>query len=58
MKGNGLCAMGVRSERTAATALQTNCSWTIIDVPDVGHDRKRMSATAAPVVSAVMRNGY
>jgi hypothetical protein len=49
-----LCPHG----RTAAAALQTSCAWTIIDVPNVGHDGKRMSAAAAPVVPAVMRKGH
>ena len=48
----------VRSGHIAAAALRTSCAWIIIDVPDVGHDGKRMSAAAAPVVSAVMREGY
>jgi len=45
----------VRSGRNAAAALETNCAWRIIDVPNVGHDGKLMSAAAAPVVSAAMR---
>ena len=48
----------VSSGRAAAAALQTRCAWTIIDVPNVGHDGKRMSAAAAPVVYAAMREGY
>jgi hypothetical protein len=48
----------VRTGRSAAAALRTSCAWTIIDVPDVGHDGKRMSVAAAPVVSAAMREGY
>jgi hypothetical protein len=47
----------VRSGHAAAAVLQTSCAWTIIDVPDVGHDGKRMSVAAAPVVSAAMREG-
>jgi pimeloyl-ACP methyl ester carboxylesterase len=47
----------IRSGRTAAVALRTSCAWTIIDVPDVGHDGKQMSVAAAPVVSAAMREG-
>jgi poly(3-hydroxybutyrate) depolymerase len=47
----------VRSGHAAAAALQTSCAWTIIDVPAVGHDGKRMSVAAAPVVSAAMREG-
>jgi poly(3-hydroxybutyrate) depolymerase len=45
----------VRSGHNAAAALRTDCAWTIIDVPDVGHDGKRMSAAAARVVSAALR---
>jgi hypothetical protein len=45
----------VRSGHAIAAALQTSCAWTVIDVPDVGHDGKRMSAAAAPIVSAAMR---
>jgi poly(3-hydroxybutyrate) depolymerase len=48
----------VRFGRTAAASLHTRCAWTIIDVPNVGHDGKRMSAAAAPVVSAALRDGY
>ena len=47
----------VRSGHNAAAALQTSCAWTIIDVPGVGHDGKRMSAAAAPVVAAALRDG-
>jgi len=47
----------VRSGHSAAAALQTNCAWTIIDVPGVGHDGKRMSAAAAPVITTAMREG-
>jgi poly(3-hydroxybutyrate) depolymerase len=45
----------VHSGRAAAAALRTSCAWTLIDVPDVGHDGKRMSIAAAPVISAAMR---
>jgi hypothetical protein len=34
--------------------LQTSCAWEVIDVSDVGHDGKLMSAAAAPIVSAAM----
>jgi hypothetical protein len=44
----------VRSGHAAAAALQTSCAWTVIDVPGVGHDGKRMAAVAAPIVSAAM----
>jgi len=44
----------VRSGHAAAAALQTSCAWKVIDVPGVGHDGERMSAAAAPVISAAM----
>jgi hypothetical protein len=44
----------VRCGQAAAAALQTRCAWTVIDVPGVGHDGRRMSAAAAPVVAAAM----
>jgi hypothetical protein len=44
----------VRSGQATAAALQTSCAWTVIDVPGVGHDGERMSAAAAPIVSAAM----
>jgi hypothetical protein len=44
----------VRSGHAAAAALQIGCAWTVIDVPGVGHDGERMSAAAAPIVSAAM----
>ena len=39
---------------TAAEALGTRCAWTVINVPDVGHDGERMSIAAAPVVAAAL----
>ena len=45
----------VRAGYAAAAALQTACAWTIVEVPGVGHDGKRMSAAAAPIVAAAMR---
>jgi hypothetical protein len=47
----------VRSGHAAAAALRTSCAWRVIDVPGVGHDGKRMSAAAAPVVAAALRVG-
>jgi hypothetical protein len=47
----------VRSGHAAAAALQASCAWTVIDVPGVGHDGKRMSAAAAPVIAAALRVG-
>jgi len=39
----------------AAETLGTRCAWTVINVPDVGHDGERMSIAAAPVVAAALR---
>ncbi len=44
----------VRNGHAAADALATRCAWTVIDVPDVGHDGAGMSAAAAPVVAAAL----
>jgi poly(3-hydroxybutyrate) depolymerase len=44
----------VRAGHAMAEALQTRCSWTVIDVPDVGHDGERMSVAAAPIVAAAL----
>ena len=44
----------IRAGHETAAALQTTCAWTIVDVPDVGHDGKDMSAAAAPIVAAVI----
>jgi hypothetical protein len=30
-------------------------AWRVIDVPDVGHDGRRMSAAAAPVICEALR---
>jgi hypothetical protein len=40
--------------RLTAAALQTSSAWTVIDVPNVGHDGELMSAAAAQIVSAGM----
>ena len=45
----------VRAGHAAAEALGTRCAWTVINVPDVGHDGERMSIAAAPVVAAALR---
>ena len=44
----------VRAGHAAAAALQSSCSWTVIDVPGVGHDGKGMSAAATRIVAAAM----
>jgi poly(3-hydroxybutyrate) depolymerase len=45
----------VRSGQATAEVLQTRCAWTVINVPDVGHDGERMSDAAAPMVAAALR---
>ncbi len=40
--------------RTAADALDCHCAWSVIDVPDVGHDGERMSHAAAPLIAAAL----
>ncbi len=47
----------VRAGHAAAEALGTRCAWSVINVPDVGHDGRRMSVAAAPVVAAVLHGG-
>jgi len=37
--------------RAAAEALGVALAWTLIDVPDVGHDGRRMSDAAAPLIA-------
>lgn len=44
----------VRAGHAAAEALQARCTWTVIDVPDVGHDGRRMSIAAAPIVAGAL----
>jgi predicted esterase len=44
----------VRAGHATAEALRTRCAWTVINVPDVGHDGERMSVAAAPVVAAAL----
>jgi poly(3-hydroxybutyrate) depolymerase len=44
----------VAMARAQAERLGARCTWTIIDVPGVGHDGRRMSAAAAPVVAAAL----
>ena len=45
----------VRLGHEAARALGAVCAWRVIDVPDVGHDGRRMSQAAAPIVAAAFR---
>jgi poly(3-hydroxybutyrate) depolymerase len=44
----------VRLGHAAARSLGTHCTWTVIDVPDVGHDGLGMSIAAAPVIAAAL----
>ena len=44
----------IETARAAAAARGIACAWTITDVPGVAHDGARMSAAAAPVLSAAL----
>jgi len=44
----------VRLGHETARALGTRCSWTVTDVPGVGHDGHGMSIAAAPVIAAAL----
>jgi hypothetical protein len=44
----------VRIGREAAIRLGVPLAWTVIDVPDVGHDGRRMSDAAAPLIAAAL----
>lgn len=44
----------VRAGREAAATLGVACAWRVIDVADVGHDGRRMSEAAAPVIAAAL----
>lgn len=44
----------VHAGRAAAQALGTGCAWTVINVPDVGHDGEQMSVAAAPVLAKAL----
>jgi hypothetical protein len=41
----------LRVGQSSAVDLAVNLAWKVIDVPDVGHDGRRMSEAAAPVVA-------
>ena len=41
--------------RAVAARLGTDCKWRVIDVENVGHDGRRMSDAAAPVIAAALR---
>jgi hypothetical protein len=42
----------LRIGQAAAATLGVKLAWTVIDVPDVGHDGHRMSDAAAPLIAA------
>lgn len=44
----------VQAGHAAAESMGTRCAWSVINVPDVGHDGERMSIAAAPVVAAAL----
>ena len=44
----------IDAARDAAKRYGVACAWTILDVTDVGHDAKQMSAAAAPVLAAAL----
>jgi poly(3-hydroxybutyrate) depolymerase len=44
----------IANARNAAARDGLRCAWTIVDVADVGHDGERMSAAAAPILSAAL----
>ena len=46
----------VRNGHAAAAALGVDCAWRVIDVPGVGHDGRRMSAAAAPIIAATLHH--
>jgi hypothetical protein len=45
----------LRLGREAAAALGIPLAWTVIDVQDVGHDGRRMSDAAAPLIAQALR---
>ena len=44
----------IAAARDAAKRYGVPCAWTLIDVADVGHDGRQMSAAAAPVLAAAL----
>jgi hypothetical protein len=47
----------LRTGQAAAAALGVPFAWTVIDVADVGHDGRRMSDAAAPLIAEALRRG-
>jgi hypothetical protein len=41
--------------RRAAAELNVPLAWRVIDVPGVGHDGRRMSDAAAPIIAQSLR---
>lgn len=44
----------IAAARNEAARLGLHCAWTIVDVEGVAHDGERMSAAAAPILSAAL----
>ena len=44
----------VRAGHAAAEALGTHCAWSVINVPNVGHDGEGMSVAAAPILARAL----
>ena len=44
----------IATARAQAARLGLRCAWTIVDVQGVAHDGERMSAAAAPILSAAL----
>ncbi len=44
----------IRAGHASAEIFGTHCAWTVINVPDVGHDGERMSLAAAPIVAEML----
>jgi hypothetical protein len=48
----------LRTGETAAAALGVSLAWRVIDVQDVGHDGRRMSDAAAPLVAEALKSNH
>ncbi len=48
----------IATARETAARMNMHCAWTIADVADVGHDGERMSAAAAPLLSAALHAAH
>ncbi len=47
----------LRAGQAAAAELGVSLGWTVIDVPNVGHDGRRMSDAAAPLIADALGRG-